>query len=118
MKDRIYLVFNKKKVDRMVKTGPPQTKAGERFVAIDIVADQALWTPERIPSVAVNVGPSNTPAPPTQVDLAKVPGVCYGKMLPKKDGKHGTIFACTSCDYTETWNSGASPHWKFAKGAK
>lgn len=120
MKDTIYLIFSRRGVQRMVKRGPPKTKADERFVPIVVVADDALFRVPNPQAVTVKLNGSNTPAPPVQVDLGKVPGVCLGRFLPRHpgDGKRDVEFACTDCAMVLPWRPSAEePHWAQAAPA-
>ncbi|MCW5936769.1 MAG: hypothetical protein KIT11_05630 [Fimbriimonadaceae bacterium] len=61
VKDTVFLVFNRRDVNRMYKKRPPagQLHTGEKVVELTVIADDTLWAPEPRFTAEVSVTPPN-----------------------------------------------------------
>jgi hypothetical protein len=120
MQATFYAIVDRRGLRRTVKTGPPQTKAGEKFVKILLEVPDSLWAPPKVETVVVKATEGNAASVPAKAEVAKLPGVCQGTLLMKQRPSPGPyrdyFFQCTHCDLTSTWNNEA-PHWIFTKKA-
>lgn len=112
MRSNVFLVFDKHRVLRMTRgKDPPSLRAGERFVAVCIEAPDSIWTPAKVEVQKVVVPEGAAIAPPVRLDLATIPGVCFGPILPRQDNKGWPAYRCVKCGF-EGHSVNDAPHWK------
>lgn len=117
MNTEFFLIFDRRGKTRMVKTGPPSTKSGERFVKVSLSAPDSLWAPAKVETVAIEATAQNSATVPAKVDALKVDGVCAGVLVQRnhvgRDGRTEVDWKCTSCDFTRTWRDDNNIHWVY-----